>query len=388
MKKTAIFLLLFLFLVPSALAATIVSEWQTVVFQNDIGEMAPMLITSTSDGDITSEHGIRIMLDPEIMLLLDDAELYISGTAKDNGKVDLNVQPEYAPDYKSFYIPVMQDFEAADWLSIQGVKVRSYYEYTNDKFLGLDLDGDGIADVSDINTYRVGQSTKVDYTPPFPVLNADYVRNDDGTVSFTWDPPIDFDYDATIINRVRIKNGFPMESTVYNDFAASFTDTDLKDVTSATYSLVSKDSGGNQGDPVTLVVDPIVLDEEPVVEEPVIEEPIPEPAAPEDEVDELSRLLNYYNVRYSIKCMPSGLAVAENNSACLWARIDLVYAQDRTGDEKVADLALSTRDLELMETRRKWPEMRYEDNCITAATPAGYCPALGKALDRISYFLD
>jgi hypothetical protein len=86
--------------------------------------------------------------------------------------------------------------------------------------------------------------------------------------------------------------------------------------------------------------------------------------------------------------MPSGVAVAENNSACLWARIDLVYAQQITGEELVAGVALTDRDLELMALRRQWPEARYEENCTLADTPASYCSALGKALDRISYFLD
>jgi hypothetical protein len=86
--------------------------------------------------------------------------------------------------------------------------------------------------------------------------------------------------------------------------------------------------------------------------------------------------------------MPSGVAVAENNSACLWARIDLIYAQEKTGEEKVPGLALTERDLELMASRRKWPEMRYEDNCVSADEPAAYCSALGKALDRVSFFLD
>jgi len=86
--------------------------------------------------------------------------------------------------------------------------------------------------------------------------------------------------------------------------------------------------------------------------------------------------------------MPSGVAVAENNSACLWARIDLVYAQEVTGQVKVEGLALSARDLELMALRRQYPEARYQDNCVAAKVPASYCPALGKAVDRISYFLD
>lgn len=394
MKKIIISLLLFSLFAPSVLAATIFSDYQTMLSRNERRQLANVLITSTSDGDITSEHGIRILLAPNEQILFDDVVLTITGTAKDNGKVNLNVEPEYALDFKSVFIPVLEDFEATDWLSVHGLTARAYRDNFDYQRLGLDTNGDGEAEVSDINVYFVRVDVIQDIVPPFSIRDVAYNINADGSVTLNWSFPPDYDFDGTIIDRDRIKGGFSQLATVYTGFDASFTDTDLQDVTHATYYLISRDSTGNHGESVAVEVDFTALAEEPVVEEPVAEDPVveepvvEEPVVSESEADELNRLLNYYNVRYSIKCMPSGVAVAENNSACLWARIDLIYAQSVTGEDKVAGLALSERDMELMETRRRWPEMRYEDNCITASEPVSYCPALGKALDRISYFLD
>ncbi len=219
--------------------------------------------------------------------------------------------------------------------------------------------------------------------------------NENGNVVFNWVRPPDYDYTKTIINRTRIKNGYSMESTVYNDTNESFIDSDLEDISSASYSFIASDSGFNWSEPVVVTIDfseeSTSTPEEEVEEsssnpEEEVEEDSEETSA--DEIADLERLLNYYNVRYSIKCHPSGVAVAKSNSACLWARIDLLYAQDVTGDIKVHDMSLSDYDINLMTKRRQWPEKRYQDNCVASQNPASYCPALQKALNRMSFFLD
>ena len=382
MKRTLIIFAGLLFFAPVVLAATIVSDHSTNLDQYEVKTMAPVMITSTSDGDITAEHGIQILIDKDDKILFDKRTLSFIGSAINNGRVNLNVQAVFSEDYKSVFIPVMKDFQAGDWLQVSGLALRAYDDDTVPRYMGLDLNGDFIAEVSDINKYEVGTSVNNDHTSPYPVNNAVYVINIDGSVTLTWNIPPDYDYYSTIINRTRVKSGNQSSlSTVYDGFGTTFTDVDLTDVTSVSYSIVARDTKGNWSDPVVLEIDLTAPVEESA-------QPAEEPVAPESEAEELSRLLNYYNVRYSIKCMPSGVVVAENNSACLWARIDLIYAQGVTGEEKVAGLALSDRDLELMTSRRKWPEKRYEDNCTLAEEPATYCPALGKALDRISYFLD
>ena len=392
MKKTALTLLSFLLFAPSVLAATIVSEYHSVIDENEVQQIAPVLITSTSDGDIKAEHGINILLATEEQILWDDAVLSFTGKAIDTGKVNLNVKPVYAADYKSVFIPVMEDWEGGDWLSIQGLTMKAYHEGFNVQKLGLDLNGDLSAEVEDINTYNVGNDEKGDIYPTFPITNLTHTVNADGSIILNWDLPPDYDYAETLIDRMRVKNGFTQTATVYSDYPGSYTDNNLKDVTEVTYSFWAKDDGGNSSELIELYIDlsePMVSEGEPdePIEEPV-EESSEKPEASESEVDELSRLMNYYNVRYSIKCMPSGVKAAQNDSACLWARIDLVYAQEVTGDVLVPSVEITDYDLNLMETRRKWSEMRYEDNCVATQEPASYCASLGKALDRVSYFLD
>ncbi|MBU1623396.1 MAG: hypothetical protein KJ597_07535, partial [Nanoarchaeota archaeon] len=325
MKKTLLSLTLLFLLVPPAMAATIVSNYSVNLIQYEDKALAPVIITSTADGDITAEHGIRILLTETEKILFDKRELNFIGSAVDNGRVGLNVQAVFSADYKSLFIPVLQDFEAGDWLQIQGLALRSYDDVFGSRYLGLDLNGDFVAEINDIYRYRVIDSEKSDITDPYPVTDINYLINKDGSVTFTWKRPPDYDYLRTIINRTRIKNGLSQLSSVYYDADEFFTDTDLQDVTSASYSFIATDKKSNWSEPVVVEIDFTTPVEEPATEEP--EKPAELSDVPESEAEELSKLLNYYNVRYSIKCMPSGVAAPENNSACLWARIDLVYAQ-------------------------------------------------------------
>jgi len=390
MKKLVIFLLFLFACVTPVMAATIVSEYNVTLDQYEVKSLAPVIITSTSDGDITAEYGIHILLDMTDKILFNEQDLNFIGSAIDNGRVNLNVQAVFSDDYKSLFIPVIEDFEAGDWIQASGLAIRAYDDTFGSDHLGLDLNGDLIAEVIDSSRYRVSDDERNDITAPYLITMLTYSVNDNGSVVFSWKKPPDYDYYRTIVNRIRIKNGFAMTSTVYNDTDGLFTDSDLEDVSFASYSFIASDSSGNWSDPVVVNIDftPPIEEEViiPVEEPPVVEEPVEKPV--ESELSELSRLQNYYNIRYSIKCMPGGVEVAENDSACLWARIDLVYSQEITGEELVDGLALFERDLELMATRRKWPEMRYEDNCVESSEPASYCPALGKALSRVSYFLD
>lgn len=95
-------------------------------------------------------------------------------------------------------------------------------------------------------------------------------------------------------------------------------------------------------------------------------------------------LLDRYESRYHDKCDGATLG----DSACLWARIDLIYAQEQAEEVRVPELSLSARDLALMQLRRQWPKKRYEMNCVNVNEPAGYCFILAQALEKLHYFLD
>ncbi len=387
MKKLLIALLTFSLLMPTAFAATIFSDFSVNIDQREIKPLAPVKITSTSDGDITEEHGINILLSEQDQILWEDRNITVFGSAVDNGRINLNVDVEYSYDYKSVYIPVMDDFEAGEWFQITGFNLRAYNDKFGNRFLGLDTDGDLVANVIDVNSYKVTEDEVTDWSKPYPPRQIEYTLNDNGSVTLIWDNPPDYDLDGIFITRKILSSGQVRTFNVYtNSYSstATFTDTDVPEEGEISYTLNAFDLVGNHGQETTIVVDLSAPAPEP---EPEPSEPAEEPAEPESEIDELNRLLNYYKVRYAIKCMPSGIPVPENDSTCLWARIDLIYAQELTGNDDI-DVSLTERDLDLMSRRRQYPEGRYQTNCVEASEPASYCSALGKALDRISYFLD
>jgi hypothetical protein len=395
MKKfTAIFAALFF--APSALAATLSAEFPVEFDKQETRLIAPLTVTSEVDGDIRSEHDLAVMLDPFEEVLWDDDGLTLSGTAVDNGRVMADVDYYYTDDYKSLIVPVKEDFKAGESLKIEGLMMRTYDHSFGNRYYWLDVDGDGDADVQGTNTYEVRDRDTSDTTPPYPVTNTGYEVNEDGSVLLIWNNPPDYDLDGVRIERQIVDE--PLKFFTIS-FSEDFTDDSIPDGTEdITYFLSSYDIHGNYSDSVELIINLTSAEQETpggdetppeTPEEPTEpSEPVQEPEAPADqsELDELSRLLNYYKVRYAIKCMPGGEPVAQNDYACLWARIDLVYAQEMLDEEP--DAEITDYDKNLMEKRRVYSSARYQENCVEAQDPLFYCPALGKALDRVSYFVD
>lgn len=388
MKKILASLVLNLFIISSVSAATIASDYGNVISQNYVHTIAPIVITAESDFEITSADGINLILDPDLYILWNTIDtISVSGTAVENNHIADEITPEYSDDYKILHIPILTDFEDGESVKLNNIQMRSYDREFSARFIGLDLDGDFVADFTDINGYRVSNNIRTDQTPPYPVTNVQYILNDNKTsLAVNWNNPPDYDVISINIERTLTRNnvtGPPMLilSSIITD---EYIDNDIQAGDSVVYKIYAKDRRNN-GEAYEFTVN-VISDEEEPIEEPAEEEPVPEPTA-ETELEELDRLFNYYKIRYAIKCMPSGVPVPENDSACLWARIDLVYAQELLSRFNV-DTSLTERDVYLMGIRLQYPEKRYQDNCIDASEPAGYCSALGKALQRIHYFVD
>ncbi|MDH5596673.1 MAG: hypothetical protein OEY44_01100 [Candidatus Peregrinibacteria bacterium] len=389
MKKFLVILGALALVVPQALAATIYMQGTVDLDLNETKLIPNLEIVAEYDGEINAQYGINILLAPEVEILWDDRMLSLSGSAVANGRV---VGPaSFSDDYKVLHIPVAEDFLTGEMLVLGNVAMRSYDQDFGNRWLKLDLNGDLIGDFQDINNYEVQNVDRSDNTKPYPIRDLSYTLGAEGTLTLNWVNPPDYDLRGAFIAK-SIPGGAFIKTFNLDWSPETFVD-DVTGLDAVQYDVDVFDTSGNHSEPVTLVID-LTQPQEPAPTDPTPTEPTPteptptEPAAPADEVAELTRLLNYYNVRYSIKCMPSGVAVAENDSACLWARIDLIYSQEITGEVLVEGVALTARDLELMAVRRKWPELRYQENCVEASEPEDYCPALGKALDRISYFLD
>lgn len=375
---------------------------------NQSQSIFPLTIRAEVENEITPEHGINILLDPTEWILWDETEIQVEGTAVDMGRVASDAQAIYEPSYKRLHIPVQEAFLPNEKLTISALKVRTYDDDFDRKFFGLDYTGDFVADVFEQNGYKINEEDEgSDNTIPYPPYDLAYEINDMGQIVLNWQRPADYDIQYMRVDKWETTEGEERyRPRIFDDNETTFTDENIaSSVESVRYRLTAIDLTSRTSDPIEIVVD--LVQDQPQLEEETLsdsdeveesssldEEEMAEEVmdsatadADADVADMVLPFYNYYKLRYSIKCKPAGKIVPENDSACLWAKIDLVYTQEVTGEVDI-DLELSSRDLELMATRRKWSQKRYEDQCVNASDPANYCNSLGKALDRVSYFLD
>ena len=386
MRRILLLLISFLLLVPSTFAAFVRMDLPLNMDKNEVRALPTITISAEAEGEINADHGINIIIPDSIKILWDNQDpVDFSGPAADAGKVGTSSEAEYWNGYKVFHIPVLENFAVDEELYINNLRVRAYKYPGGPIYLGYDFNGDMAADDIDMNVIMVNSVTSVtDRTQPYPVTNFDYVYNSAvGTITLTWNAPPDYDF--TSVQLERVYNGLGNEIIADRYVSDQYVDTNFTEGDDIKYVIYTLDDYGYDIDNgVELVVSWEEEEQEEQEEEQQKEE---EEQEEETELEQLDRLYNYYQIRYSIKCMPSGVPVPENDSACLWARIDLVYAQELL-DRSLVETSVTEHDRELMSKRVKYPEQRYQENCVEADEPASNCSALGKALERIHYFID
>lgn len=387
MKKTLLILIAILLIAPSAMAAQFYSDYQNEMNQNESRELFPFNIKAEADDEITAGKGLNLLLVLDKQILWDKTDVLVaSGTAVEKGRIDAEITPQYLDDYKVLFIPVKSDWLKGETAVISGLRLRAYNHSVPTNYMGLDITGDKVADTTDSNIYRVTDTVKSDRTPPYPVENLTAVVNDAKTqVKLTWKNPPDYDLQKSVVDRSITRNGstVPFVEISPGILTTEFTDTNVQLGDLITYRVYARDVA-DAGEMTEVTVD-LKETVTPPEEVPVVEEPTPEtnpePQITKVEKDDLNRLYFYYKVRRAIKCLNEG------GSECLWAKINLLYAQEITGKADV-DLSLSERDLYLMGVRIRWPEQRYQIKCIDAETPDKTCSALNKSINRVHYFLD
>lgn len=389
MRQFKNFIILIL-LVVTALPAY-AAEQVTPFRQNfDTQAFNPIDITANVDGEISATHNIRLIL-PEAGPILwgkDTSLIEFSGSAVE--KMGAVSELSFSEDMRTVVFPVESDFLAGELLTISGLKVKTYNQEFS-RMLGLDSDGDMISN-TDIHLFVINDSDVYDFIPPYDPYNfeADYDR-EGNSVHLTWNNPPDYDFNQANLTKFITRVGKtselqrPVGSGQINDFLDT---SDLQEGDVIRYVLTAVDHYGNLSNELE---QNITIGEE-VIEEPVEPEPTPEPETPSEpeesddpEMNLVSRLFNYYNVRYQIKCLAA--TANATSSACLWSKINMVYAQELLVRSDI-DVSLSAHDLYLMALRVRWPEARYQTNCIEAVEPAKTCPALERSLKRIHYFID
>lgn len=342
----------------------------------------------TKEPDVVNvDNGITIILpvgEPIQWDLSKMGALKLSGTAA--GKIK-DPTPTVSEDLYKLHLDVKENFMPNDELHIEGLTPITYKKSMSSRHLGLDITGDGIPELHNAHSFLVKSVARTDFIQPHDP--ADFVAfYDEGKkeVRLTWKNPRDYDFWQVAITRERVVNGKKEKIDVYSGPDEEFIDKSVIDG-EVTYTIYAIDEVGNNSGSVKQILDiggapPPPPEPEPD-DKPVTDLEKPDVTASEEA--ELKRLLNYYYIRYQIKCLAA--TAQPTSSLCLWSKIDLIYAQQVVGIIK-ANIYLTENDIRLMKLRVRWPEMRYQTKCVDADVPDKTCPALKSSLKRTHYFID
>jgi len=385
MKKPLIGLIALIIIAPTVQAATIYSMGGNIFHYNEVNFIQPITITAEKEDEITAKNGIRILIDPVQPILWDAVEkIELTGSAASQGYINENIKPVFSANYKEVFIPILKNWTVNLRSTIYGLKFRAYQDPVPfNYYLGLDFTGDGIADVYDSYAYTIEETTPwADLTPPYKPTDVKAVVSlNPAKVVLSWVRPPDYDYEGIRVIKTLVRNGRTEidQQMILNKYKENdYEDTKVQEGDEIKYEIAANDVMG-ASEPVVITVK-LIQD--------IIQEPTPPPAEPvvvdDAELTQLSSLYNYYKTRFGIKCREG---VSAGDSACLWSKIDVVYAQILLGNSDL-NISLTARDLELMALRIVWPEKRYQTNCINVQTPDKTCPALEKSLKRAHYFID
>ncbi len=388
MKRILPFLGLLLALPSASWAAQIGSAGENLFSQNSIGAFSAVTVTAQSNGEITAQHGIDLILEPEIRLIWDDSDLALSGSAVENGRISSSAEPSYSINRKTLHLKVAQDFMPGESLLIEGLEARTYDKALGYRFLLLDLNGDGQPEAADGNQYRVKDTVRIDDLAPLPPTGLQATPSSDhSAVQLSWANSPDYDLQSVRIVKSYLRNGISFdEQEAFFGAADSWLDTQAQKGDKISYSLASWDD--HQFSPMAgIAVDnfplPAPAPEKPLEPLPP-SEPEPEPSeepAPSEELDELRQRLPYYSLRYRIACFPGGVAVPEGSSLCLWAKINLSYAE-RLLETDSPLASFSLREGAIVASRLAFSRQRHQSSCVESPLPADYCLALAKNLMR------
>ena len=209
MKKLISIIILSLLIIPTAFAATLGSQQTNTFEMNQTRDLYPITITAAADGEITSAKGIGIFMDPEAQMLWDNVKtLTLSGTAVTNGRVSATATPVYKNGYKTLYIPVLSDFKSGESLTILGATLRAYHTSFSERYLQLDINGDGISDARDVNKIEVQITYQTDFTAPYPPTDFSATLSSDlKQIAVKWTNSPDFDLNGCSMDRTRIRSG-------------------------------------------------------------------------------------------------------------------------------------------------------------------------------------
>jgi len=378
---------------PTTSAANLHSISSNDLDKNHIETFSTLSIKADQANEISAQKGIHILLDKEAQILWNNEAISFSGSAVVNGRVAAKPLLTFSSDYKILNIPLLADFLPGEELKIDDLKVRTYGSTFGKRYLGLDINGDSIAEALDENYYRVIESNKSDNTIPYPVSQLKYAVSPEKTVTLNWLNSPDYDIDSIQIEKNVTLNGMVQNFPLFHkNLEPQFIDPNLKTAEKVSYLIKVKDFNGHESEVVELNIDlnakanpevtPPMVPQENNQKDPLI---VPTATPTDVEVKTLNRLLNYYYLRYQIHCKAD--AQSATSDVCLLSRVNLFYAQKFT--ERILEplLQFSDKDLDQLTMNLNVGKQQYEKNCLNISTPAPYCPWLKNDLTRSDYLL-
>lgn len=391
-KKIILSLLLavtpFVFSSAFAIQFTAVSETQFNQSSNDT-PFWRLTVAADEHDEVTVEHGLNFVLPRGEAIQWDKTKnfgIQLSGSAAN--KV-IATEPKFFEDLKVLHLDVQMNFDKDDELHLTGLTPRTFRKAVSSRPLGLDINGNFYADLENFYPFLVKDAERSDFIPPYDPegFHAEY-KEAQKEVVLTWKNPPDYDFWQVAITRERTVDGKKEKLDAYSGHEEMFIDRNLKDG-EVKYVMNAVDTWGNNSGAVQVI---LTIGDPPPPEDPHVPTPPPAPTPPvtpsnqDKEITSLTKLFDYYYIRYQIKCLATG--ADPEGSLCLANKIDLIYAQEKLGKVKALSAVITARDKYLMDLRLKWPQKRHEDNCVKAATKANYCTALRDSLDRQMYFIN
>lgn len=340
-----------------------------------------LIIKADEHDEINAQGGIAFILPKGEAIQWDrtKAGIQISGTAAN--KVVL--EPKISDDLSIFRLAVQTNWGKGEELYIDGLTPRTFRKAVSSRPLGLDINNNGIRDVDNFYPFSVKDVERSDHIGPYDPkeFKSEYLKNEK-KIKLTWQNPKDYDFWQVAITRERTVNGKKETIDVYGGHEEAYTDTSVIDG-EVTYTIRAIDQEGNNSGAVQTVVTVGAIPTPPAPATTPV--PANTPTQSPENID-LAKFFDYYYIRYQIKCLATG--VDPKDSLCLWAKIDLVYTQEKLGQTKAANAKMLADEINLLSSRIQWPEKRYQDNCVKKSPAEDYCTAFKESLDRQKYFIN
>ena len=179
---------------------------QTFSQSQGLTELKAFTVTDVDGGEITAAYGVKISIPDAYPAVFDSSysaeQFVLYGTAVDNGKVDANAEITFTDKNKSVVIPVLEDFEAGEILTIGRLWLKDIYTSSSSQHPALNYGSNKY--VYSSKYLAAWSSSNQDNRAPDAPYNPTIEIIDGNQVKLTWEDS--YDLDISQIEILRGKN--------------------------------------------------------------------------------------------------------------------------------------------------------------------------------------